>query len=58
MAGVGDYDPERQNENPRVDDNLDNDDREETTTSLPPENSSRTSTPYYQLTLLRAWKQD
>ena len=46
MAGVGDYDPERPNETPWVDDNLDNDDHEETTTSLPPENSFLTSILY------------
>ena len=38
MAGVGEYDPERPNENPWVDNNLDNDDDDDTTTtSLPPE---------------------
>ena len=38
MAGVGEYDPERLNENPWVDDTLDNDDDDDTTTtSLPPE---------------------
>ena len=36
MAGVDVYDPERQNENQRLDNNLDNDDSEETT-SLPTE---------------------
>ena len=33
MAGVDDYDPTRPNENPWVDDNLDNDDDDETTTT-------------------------
>ena len=44
MAGM--YDPDRPNETPWVDNNLDNDDADDTT-SLPPENPSRAPTQYY-----------
>ena len=57
MAGVGEYDPERPNENPWVDDNLDNDDDDDTTTtttSLSPEVYKEPITDAYIQTRLNA----